>query len=310
MRPRAAATLVMVGALLAACGGGAPDGEGSGPPGSADPGKGSSDGSQEDLEDAARSAFEAFLAGDFQTYFNLVVSDCRESAGFSGVNGYLETRRSRAFNAGVDLAEVSVTAVDVTDFTGSEGTVALVIDSPGGEQWVEGQPQPWVHEDDGWRFADCSPFASGGNNGGDEGSSADNPLGRGLFGEPADWLVATTYFSPDFTDLVLEEPGNASPAPGNVYFGVQMTFTYNGPKPSTVFGDDLAFRLEADGTTYDGPNGCGTYPQEPDLDLTAGPGDTTLFTLCWEIPAGDDADARIVVTDRAAGTDWWFAASE
>lgn len=311
MRQRGASLALTLTMMLSACGGASPGAEESAPAGSTGPGGGTSQGSQAELEAAARAAFEAVLAEDDQGYFNLLASDCRESAGFALVSGHLQSRRFNARVNDVDYDALSIAEVLVTSFTGSSADVALVIDGPSGDLFFETQELPWIHEGDGWRYAGCDEFAGGnGGVGGDDGSSADNPLGIGFIGEPADWLVATTYVSADFTDLVLEEPGNDEPAEGNVYFGVQMTFTYNGPKASTVFGDDLGFRLEAGGATHDGPNACGHYAQEPELDFTAGPGDNRLFTLCWEIPTDAVGSAAIVVTDEASGTDWWFSTTE
>ena len=223
------------------------------------------------------------------------------------MSGHLQSRR---FNAGlndVDLGALSVADVSITDFTGSSATVALVIDGPSGDQFYEAQPVPWIHETDGWKYDGCDEFSGQGGLGeGSEGSGPDNALGIGFIGQPADWLVAATYVSTDFSDFVAEDPGNPPPGAGNVYFGVQMSFTYDGPKASTVFGDDMGFRMVANGTTYDDANGCGSYAQQPEYDLTAAPGDEVLFTFCWEIPKDAVDSAFVVVTDLGAGTDWWF----
>jgi hypothetical protein len=314
VRQRGASLALAMTLMLAACGGASPgekESEPAAPTGPGGSGGGTSEGSQAELESTARAAFEAVLAEDDQAYFNLLATDCRESVGFALVSGHLQSRRFTARVNNVDYADLSIAEVNVSDFTGTTANVALAIDGPSGDQFWETQSLPWIHEDDGWRYASCAEFASGGgNSGGDQGLSADNPLPVGLLGEPADWLVVTTYVSPDFTDLVLEEPGNAAPADGNVYFGVQMSFSYDGPKASTAFSEDLGFRLEAGGKTYDGANACGHYAQEPELDFTAGPGDSSLFTLCWEIPTGAVDSATIVVTDLTSGTDWWFTTSE
>jgi hypothetical protein len=318
MRSRAAATLVMIGTLLAACGGGSPGGDASdaqasqGEAGASEqPAGGTGSGTEEELDTAARAAFEAYLTGDDEGYFSLLATDCRDSAGFALVSGHLDSRRFNAELNGVDLGALSVASVTITDFTGSTATVALVIDGPSGDQFWEAQPQPWIHEADGWRYVGCDEFSGqGGLGGGDEGSSADNPLGVGFIGEPAHWFVVTYYITPDFNEFVAETPGNPEPAAGNVYFAVQLSFTYDGPNASAVLGDDLGFRLEAGGATYSGANTCGSYAQEPELDYTAAPGEQTYFTLCWEVPTAAVDSAFVVVTDLGSGTDWWYATAE
>lgn len=318
MRRLGATAAVMASLMLAACGGGSPasdagDSQASqGEAGASEqPAGGTGSGTEEELDAAARAAFEAYLNGDDEGYFGFLATDCRDSAGFALVSGHLDSRRYNADINDVDLGALSVASVTITDFTGSTATVALVIDGPSGDQFWEAQPLPWIHEADGWRYVGCDEFSGqGGLGSGDEGSSADNPLGVGFIGEPANWFVVTYYITPNFNDIVLETAGNSEPAAGNVYFAVQLSFTYDGPNASAVLGDDLGFRLEAGGATYSGANTCGSYAQEPELDYTAAPGDQTYFTLCWEIPTDGVDSALVVVTDLGAGTDWWFTTAE
>lgn len=309
---RAQATMALaLSMVVSACGGGSPGADTGEPRSSIAANEGSGEGTQEELEAAATDAFTAFLIGADQIYFNFLANDCRETAGFGIVSEHLQSRRFNASLDGVDLAALQVTQVNVTDFTGSSATLALVIDGVGGDQFFETQPLPWIHEADGWKYVGCDEFhGEGGLGSGDEGSSRDNALGIGFIGRPADWFVVTTYVTPDLTDIVLETEGNAPPSSGNVYFGVQMSVQYDGPKTSSVLGEDLAFRLEAGGATYDETSSCGSYAQEPEYDYTAAPGDSMYFTFCWEVPTAEVDSAFIVVTELASGTDWWYATVE
>lgn len=89
------------------------------------PGNGDS-GVEAALEQAARDSFTAFLGGDDQAFFDLLSRECRESLGFAAVESYLTGRRTRTERiGGIDLSQVAIADVLISDFTGGDADVRL-----------------------------------------------------------------------------------------------------------------------------------------------------------------------------------------
>jgi hypothetical protein len=309
---RAAVGLIAV-LTIAACGGGSP--ATSGPDGgggaTATPagggGGGGGSGTEADLEAAARALFEAFQVDDDDAYFAGLSDACRSSAGFGTVSERNNSRHGNINRAGVDLGAISIREVTISDFDGSSAMVQLDLSGTDGNPFLEGVPNPWVYEDGEWHWANCDPFATGGGGGGGglEGSGPDDAIAVGMVPTIAGWYVYSSYPLADADELVTGE-GAAPPPPGKVYFLWQLVAQYNGPNPSETLGDDLAFRLVAGNTTYDDPNDCAGSGLELDLGFVAAPGDQAPGGLCRAVATGDVGSLFMIVTDKAAGRDYWF----
>jgi len=301
--------IIAVALLVAACGGSTP-GASTGPAastGGGGGGGGGAPGTQAELEAAARAQFEAFKADDDDAYFASLSDACRASAGFGTVSERNNSRHGAIKRAGIDLAAVTVDGVAITGFDGQNGTVALQLGGTGGNEFLESNRNSWIHEGGTWHWANCDPFKAGGGGNGDVGGSGpEDAIQRGLPVSIADWLVYTTYIQQQGNDLV-KEGGNPDPPAGTQYFLWQVSVTYDGPDASANLADDLGFRLVAGSTTYDSASDCGAHPGALDLTMTAAPGDGQMGDVCHAVASGDVAGLHLVITDKASGTDYWFA---
>lgn len=310
MRKSWTASSVVLTLVLAACGGG-PSGTpaGSAPTGpEATPTERPADGpagSESELEAAARALFEAFKGDDDEAYFLGLSLACRSSAGFGIVSERNNSRHARIGQAGMDLSAIEITDVTIGAFDGHSATVALTLSGTDGNEFLENQPNPWVFEDGGWQWDNCDPFETGGGGGGGlEGTGPEDAIAVGLVPTIADWYVYSSYLLPDADELLTGE-GASPPPPGTVYFMWEVVAQYNGPNASQALADSLAFRLVAGGTTYGDPSGC------PDafalnLGFVAAPGEQARGSLCQAIATGDAGSLFLIVTDKAAGRDYWF----
>jgi hypothetical protein len=303
----------VVSLALVACGGGDGDRPGFGGPSDPDPTASDADGgdgggaqgSEADLEVAARASFEAFLAGDDQTYFQAIVRSCREEAGFAGVSEWNKGRRALATRGGgINLGEVRVTSVAIDSFDGSGAMVTLVIKGTGDANFKEALPRPWTYDDGAWRSEDCKDFL-GGTDFGE--SSRDDPLGLGFIADLSGWLIVVKFIQPLGDDLVLEESSNEPPADGNQYFVVSVSATYNGAESSVVFGEDLELTFVAGNKEYGEDASCGTVPGEMERDREYGPGDDAFGLICREVNS-DDADSMLLRVKATDGSrEAWFS---
>ena len=303
-----------------ACGGGDDDasdffGDSASDPTADDSGEGNDDdnggppeqGSEADLQAAARVAFEAFLAADDQTYFQAVVRSCREEVGFSGV---FERNKGRRFfaqqNGDITLSAVTVRDVVVENFTGSSADVSLVLDGTGDATFKETLPHRWAVDEGAWRSEDCDDFLRG-NDMGD--SSRDDPLGSGFIADLSGWLIVVRYVYPD-GEFVFEEPAKGPPADGNQYFVVDLAADYNGAEVSSVPSEAFVFTFVSGGTEYGEDASCGPVPGEFDRDIAYGPGEQAFGFLCREVDA-DDADSLLLRIEARDGSgDAWFVLQE
>lgn len=306
MRRLSLPLIVVVSLVLAACAGGGPAAS-AGASGSANPtasaNPGGGEGTEQDLEAAARASFLAFLGSDNEAYFNLLSRACREEAGFAVVENKLTQRRSAARAAGIDLAAISIATVEIDGFTGSSADVALVLQGTT-EQFRETVAHAWVHEADGWRWTDCADFRTGGG-GGPGTSSRDDPIDYGIPAEINGWFVVVSYVTLDATDLIVGE-GIEAPAPGHQYVDIQVLADYDGADPSTTMGSDLAFSLVSDGATYDEPGACAAIVWYLALDEEVGPGGSIRGSVCASVPTDEVSSLVLLVEDLASGTEWWF----
>lgn len=308
---RAVIVILSVAWALAACGGG-PSGNGSPVPG------GSSGlvqslaagpaGTESDLEAAARAHFQAFKDDDDTAYFAGLTEACRTRAGFGAVAAQINSRHGAISRAGMDLAAISITAVTIDGFDGRTATVALDLAGTNGNAFVEGQPNAWAHEEDGWRWANCDLFAAAGGPG-TGGSGPEDAIAVGMIATISGWLLSSTYIQPNANDLVMEG-GNPEPPAGATYFLWQIRATYNGPEASVALADDLSFRFVAGDTSYETSSACGPHPGALDLAFVGGPGDGVLGDVCHAVADADAAALFLVVTEKATGTDFWFSQTE
>lgn len=250
--------------------------------------------------------FLAYISGDYQSYFNLLSKDCRERLEFAAVDGHLSGRRFRTEGAGLDLSAVGVSAVEVTDFSGSSAIVVLIL-SGTSETFEESIPNAWIYEEGGWRDDGCSNIteAQGGLEG--YGTDRNDPVPYGGVADINGWLMTVSWITPDDGDLVVELGGEPAAA-GNQLFNVQLNPYYNGAKPSTTLGEDLAFAMANGSTVYGDEADCGSDdPAFVDAAIQVGPGDDIGFVLLCREVAAQDADGMLLkVTDLSSGTDYWF----
>jgi hypothetical protein len=255
---------------------------------------------------AARDSFEAFLVHDDDVYFASLSEACRDE-GFGAISEHLNSRHGKIRFAGMSVADISIAGVQIDDFNGSTATVSLQLEGTDGNEFIEGQPHDWVYESGGWHWADCQIFVSSGGGGGSiGGESQDNPIGFGYVATIADWVVHGTYLQKNGNDAVAEG-GNGPPPAGTVYYLPSISVTYDGPNASAKLSDALSFRLVAGSTVYDDASGCGPHPGALELDFVAAPGDGVPGDICRAVKIDDIDSVLLVVTEKATGTDYWFA---
>jgi hypothetical protein len=298
--------VVIASLVLGACAAGSPSPSGNGVPSQAPSVAASAaeQGTAEDLEAAARTSFEAFLGADDEAYFNLLSRACREDAGFAAVENVLTQRRRVARGAGIDLAAMSVSRVELSDFTGSTAQVALVIEGSA-EPFRESLAHAWVYEDGGWRWSDCSDYRTGGGSGPDT-SSRDNPIDFSVPAEINGWFVVVSYVMLDATELVVGE-GFDSPGPGQQYVDIQVLLNYDGADPTTTAGRDLALSLVSARAAYEEKDSCGAVVWALDLSEQVGPGGSLRGSICRAVPSDEVGSLLLLVVDLATETEWWFA---
>ncbi|HSL97094.1 MAG TPA: hypothetical protein VK831_00855 [Candidatus Deferrimicrobiaceae bacterium] len=312
MRRTLATMGVALGLAVAACGGGGPAG---GPSGTAPSGPDATPtekpaldgptGSEGDLEAAARALWDAFQLDDEQAYFAGLSEACRSSAGFGVVSERTNGRHGRIRLAGIDLSAIEVADVTITDFDGHSATVALTLVGTDGNEFLEGQPNAWVYEDDGWHWDNCEPFEAGGGGGELGGSGPDDPIGVGFVPTIGGWYVYSTYLYANADAQVAEGDGPAPPA-GTSFYLWGVVVQYDGPNASATLSDDLAFRLVSGGTVYDNPDDCGAYLYALELDFVAAPGEQAPGDICRAVAPRDADSLFLIVTDVATGQEYWF----
>lgn len=308
-------SVVLVSAILAlltgACGGSSTTPGGS-DPGGATAGPGATSGGgiggslEADLEAAAEAMFAAFKADDDSAYFAFLSAACRDQAGFGTVSERNNSRHGAINLANIDLGAIEVGNVAIDTLGESSARVSLTLTGTEGNRFLEEDPHLWIFEDGGWHWDDCAPFeAGGGGGGGVGGSGPSDPIAVGMVPTIADWYVYSTYVNPNANEFLASEGAPAPPA-GTVYYLHYLQVTYNRGASSVQLADDLAFRMVAGSTTFDGLNGCASHVGAMDMTLVAAPGEGQQGDLCQAVPAGDVGSVFVVVTEKATGTDFWF----
>ena len=313
LRAQAAAFLVAAALLAGACGGATPaatDGSAVVDP---TPAPGNADtGAEAALEQAARDSFTAFLGGDDQAFFDLLSRECRESLGFAAVESYLIGRRTRAERVGgIDLSQVAIADLLISDFTGSDAEVRLEL-SGTSEPFRESEMHTWIFEEGGWRLDDCSDIRLSPNDLEGQGTDRNDPLGLGAVAEIGGWFVSLSHVDQDFEAVM--SPGEVEPAAeGHRLVSAQFLVGYNGAEPSVVIGEHLSFAIVSASNVYGDEVACqSNLPgllYDPLMEATPGE-DLPRPLVCREIPISDLAGLLARVTHTPTGTDYWFDLAE
>ena len=265
-------------------------------------------GEQAALEQAARDSFEAFLSGDDDAYFAALSSECRERLGHAAVESYLSGRRFNAVNVGnVDLQNVTIAGVEISDFDGRSGDATLVLTGTS-EAFRESLPHLWTFEDGAWRLADCDEIRESQNTFEDRGTDRGAPLHVGEIADIGGWILALSHVNQDFEAVM--SPGEVEPAgSGNKLVSAQLQATYNGAEPSVVIGDHLAFDLVSASGVY-GSEAAFVSDLEGlfyDPTMEATPGENLPRPLiCREVPETETTTMLLRATHIPTGAEYWF----
>jgi hypothetical protein len=300
---RTGLVVLIIGLTLSSCGGGSETTT----TGSDQPPLEGGTGNTEDLEMAATRQFEAFLAGDDGTYFQLLSRSCREQFGLAAVSGHLDGRRFNANLGDVDLSALAVESANVT-VTGGDTHVTLSISGEGGDQFQEVIPHRWIFEEDGWRMDDCGEFqeAQGGLAG--VGMDRNDPLPYGGVADVNGWLISYIYIDRDAEALVVELGGEPA-AGGKVYVVAQVGVYYDGAEPSIVVGDELEFAMLNGDVVFGEESSCETTDHNLYMDpaTSVAPGETAGNPfICREMSPDQVSGLQLRVTHKPTGDQWWF----
>ena len=313
MIKRSTGILLTLALVLAACGGDGADSD-VGPETTAEVDSasqetsgGSSTGTEADLEQAAIDAFATFQAADDQAYYDTFSRECREDLGFPAIESYLDGRRFNIDLGGIDLSALSVGEVTIDGFDGSSADVSLEIQGTT-EQFREGIPTRWVHEEGAWRLADCSDVRPAANDLSAEGTDPDAALEYGFIAEVEGWLINQTWANLDDEEIVVEFGGDPAPE-GSRLVTTGVGLTYIGPESSIQLNDELAFALVSGSTVYGEEASCETeeYGTAPVAAEPIAPGASLApAVVCRVVPEGDLEGLLLRVTHVPTGGERWF----
>jgi hypothetical protein len=304
---------IVLGLGLAACGGDDADSNSgaestvAGDAASTAPSDSSSTGTEADLEQAAIDAFATFQAADDQAYYDTFSRECREDLGFPAIESYLDGRRFNIDLGGIDLSALSVGEVTIIGFDGSSADVSLEIQGTT-EQFREGIPTRWVHEEGAWRIADCSDVRPAANDLSAEGTDPDAALEYGFIAEVEGWLINQTWVNLDDEEVIVEFGGDPAPE-GSRLVTTGVGLTYTGPESSVQLNDELEFALVNGSTVYGVEASCETeeYGTAPVAAEPIAPGDSLApAVVCRVIPESDLEGLLLRVTHVPTGGERWF----
>lgn len=298
------ATVAVLAAVLAACGGGD---DGSAQPATA-----------EGLEAFVRESAPRVLKAEEDTY-DLLSAECR--ARFTETEWRAQVVIAAGFLEafGLEADKISVGEVVTRDVTATEGeaSVEILVDGApfGEEEGFSSDPtfDRYVYEDGAWRLTSCDDLSGSGDDGESAGpadgepGSRTAPLALGTTAAVGDYEVAVVEVVPDATTDILEAQGYGElPAEGKVHALVRLAVTYTGDEEGSP-GFDLTVGIAgSDNRSYDS---CEVSPpesmfDEPDL-LTGGQAEGTF---CVTLP-GDQATEGLVFVEEGFGFDdgktWW-----
>lgn len=146
---------------------------------------------------------------------------------------------------------------------------------------------------------------------GGDGTSRYSPIGRGRVGAVGDYEVTVIDYTPEATDVVLNENQfNEPPAEGYQFAIAQVSVTYTGDASGEP-GFDLDFQSVGDSavgyTTYD--PGCGVYPDDQYSAGELFTDGTVEYNVCWQISSLDE-DSLVMYVDHPTDFDAepvWFS---
>lgn len=308
--------ILSVALVLAACGGGDADAGGDGGGSEATTtvkddlggsGGGGGSGTEADLETATVAAFEAFQAGDDQTYFDTFSRQCREELGFVAIESYLDGRRFNIDLGGIDLRMLSAGAVTIDGFDGSSARVAVAIEGTD-EPFRESIPTLWVYEEGAWRIGDCSGIEASANDLSVVGASPDTAAEYGMVTDLSGWLINQTWVILDDEEVVVEFGGDPAPS-GSTLVTTGVGLTYTGPESTVELRDELEFALVNGSNVLGDEVSCETdgYGTEPVAAEPIAPGISLApAVVCRVVPESELDGLLLRVTHIPTGGERWF----